>query len=274
MTKRNLSAVVISDTHLGTYGCHAKELLQYLKSINPKILILNGDIIDIWNFKKNYFPNKHKKVLREILKMSEEGTQVYYLTGNHDELFRRYSGMRLGNICIDDKLVIDLNGNKTWIFHGDIFDASTKGTARILAKLGGKGYDLLILLNRSINNILHFFGKERISFSKRVKASVKKAVKWISNFEQIAAELAIEQNYDTVICGHIHQPQSTLITNANGSVHYLNSGDWVENCTALEYNFNAWTLFSFFDDAHMFEEEDDDEELTKKYKKEKLQKFR
>ena len=243
MSKRKLEIVVISDTHLGTYGCHANELLQYLKGIDPDILVLNGDIIDIWNFSKSYFPKSHMHVLRQILKMAENGTKTYYITGNHDEALRKYSGTQLGNFILDDKLILDLEGQKIWIFHGDVFDATTKGWARIIAKLGGKGYDILILLNRLINDVLKYFGKEKISFSKRVKKSVKKAVSWINNFEETASILAIDQKYNVVICGHIHQPQDKTIETPEGNVRYLNSGDWVENCTALEYENGQWSIY-------------------------------
>ena len=248
MSKRHIELVVLSDLHLGTYGCHANQLLDYLKSIDPQTLILNGDIIDIWNFSKNYFPKSHMQVLRQILKMTEKGTTTYYITGNHDEALRKYSGLKIGKFHLEDKLILNLDGKKTWIFHGDIFDATTKGWAKILAKLGGKGYDVLIWTNRLINDILHYFGKEKISLSKRVKSGVKKAVQWISNFETIAAELAIDQHFDTVICGHIHQPQQRIIESNNGNVLYLNSGDWVENCTALEYNNGSWTLYKHSED--------------------------
>lgn len=243
MAKRKIKLAIISDTHLGTYGCHANELLQYLKSIEPEILVLNGDIIDIWNLSKRYFPKGHIQVLRHILKMTEQGTKTYYITGNHDEALRKYSGIRLGNFILDDKLILDLDGQKVWIFHGDIFDATTKGWAHILAKLGGKGYDILIWTNRLINHILKYVGREKVSFSKKIKSGVKKAVKWISNFEDTAAQLAIDQKFDTVICSHIHQPQDRTIQLDNGKIKYLNSGDWVENCTALEYHNLTWSLY-------------------------------
>ncbi len=243
MVKRKVDILVISDTHLGTYGCHADQLHDYLKSIDTKILILNGDIIDIWNFSKSYFPKSHMQVLRQILKMTEKGTKTYYITGNHDEALRKYSGTVLGNLVLDDKLILDIDGKKIWVFHGDIFDATTQGWARIIAKLGGKGYDILIWINRLVNHILQYFGKEKISLSKRVKSGVKKAVSWISNFESTAATLAIDQNFDIVICGHIHQPQNKWVYSDHGRVLYLNSGDWVENCTALEYSDNNWTLY-------------------------------
>jgi UDP-2,3-diacylglucosamine pyrophosphatase LpxH len=243
--KREIPLVVISDVHLGTYGCQAKELVNYLKSIRPKTLVLNGDIVDMWSFSKNYFPASHMNVLRQILKMSNQGTRVIYITGNHDETLRKYSDLILGNFELVDKLILDLDGKKTWIFHGDVFDSSTKGYAKILAKLGGKGYDLLILINSLINWIRVLLGKEKRSFSKMIKDSVKKAVAFVSNFETTAAEIAIEKKYSYVVCGHIHKPQMKEIQNENGKVLYLNSGDWVENLTALEYNKKKWSIYHY-----------------------------
>ena len=243
--KRKIPLVVISDVHLGTYGCQAKELLHYLKSIQPQTLVLNGDIIDIWSFSKSYFPASHMDVLRQIIKMSSLGTRVVYSTGNHDETLRKYSDIILGNFELADKLILDLDGKKTWIFHGDVFDSSTKGYAKILAKLGGKGYDLLILMNSFINWILVLLGKEKRSYSKMIKDSVKKAVAFISDFETTAAEIAIEKNYSYVVCGHIHKPQMKEIQNEHGKVMYLNSGDWIENLTALEYKKEKWRIYKY-----------------------------
>ena len=243
--KRKIPLVVISDVHLGTYGCHAKELLHYLKSINPKTLVLNGDIIDMWSFSKRYFPAAHMEVLRYIIKMSNSGTRVVYITGNHDEALRKYSDFILGNLELVDKLILDLDGKKTWIFHGDVFDSSTKGYAKFLAKLGGKGYDLLILINSIVNWILVSLGREKRSFSKAIKNSVKKAVAFVSNFETTAAEIAIEKNYSYVVCGHIHMPQKKIVKTNQGQVMYLNSGDWVENLTALEYKNEKWKIFYY-----------------------------
>lgn len=243
--KRGIHLVVISDVHLGTYGCQAKELVNYLKSINPKTLVLNGDIIDMWSFSKSYFPASHMNVLRQILKMSNQGTRVIYITGNHDETLRKYSDLILGNFELVDKLILELDGKKTWIFHGDVFDSSTKGYAKFLAKLGGKGYDLLILINSFINWVRLILGKEKRSYSKMIKDSVKKAVAFVSDFESTAAEIAIEKNYSYVVCGHIHKPQMKEIKNEHGKVMYLNSGDWVENLTALEYNKKKWSIYQY-----------------------------
>ncbi|MCU0388139.1 MAG: UDP-2,3-diacylglucosamine diphosphatase [Chitinophagaceae bacterium] len=251
MQKRSPEVVVISDVHLGTYGCHAAELLHYLRSINPRLLVINGDFIDIWNFSKRYFPASHLEVIKEVMHMVSNGTRVIYITGNHDELLRKYSDMQLGNFTITDKVVMEINGKMVWIFHGDVFDSTTKGSAKMLAKLGGHGYDLLILINRMVNWTLELFGREKMSFSKKVKNGVKKAVKWIGDFEQTAAELAIEKDYDYVICGHIHQPQQRIIETAKGKVTYLNSGDWVENLTSLEYEHGEWKIQTF--DTKAFE---------------------
>jgi UDP-2,3-diacylglucosamine pyrophosphatase LpxH len=245
MNKRELDIAVISDTHLGTYGCHSTELVNYLRSIHPKLLVLNGDIIDIWQFRKHYFPASHMQVVKEIFAHLARGTKIVYITGNHDESLRRYSGLKLGNFQLVDKLILDIDGNKTWIFHGDVFDATTKGSAKIIAKLGGHGYDLLILFNSAINWLLKLFGREKMSLSKKVKNSVKKAVKWIGDFEQTAAELAIENEYSHVICGHIHQPQIRNITTEKGEVVYMNSGDWIENLTTLEYVNKKWGIYHF-----------------------------
>ena len=245
MEKRPVEVVVISDLHLGTYGCNAFEIVNYLRSIDPQILILNGDIIDGWQFSKNYFPPSHMQVIKEIMSLASTGTRVIYITGNHDEMLRRYSDLHFGNFQLTDKIVMNLNGKITWIFHGDVFDLTTKGGAKFIAKLGGHGYDLLILLNRFINWGLKLFGQEKVSLSKRVKNTVKEAVSFITNFEQTAAELAIEKKYDYVICGHIHQPQKRVVETKDGKVTYMNSGDWIENLTALEYNDNEWSIYHY-----------------------------
>ncbi len=245
MERRAIDVVVISDVHLGTYGCHATELLTYLQSISPQILILNGDIIDGWQFSKRYFPTAHMAVIKEILNFITNGTRVIYITGNHDEMLRRYSGLSMGSFILADKFLLEIDGKKIWVFHGDVFDHSTKGWAKVLAKLGGHGYDLLILLNRFVNFISKTLGGEKISLSKKVKNSVKKAIAFINNFENTVAEIAIEKNYDYVICGHIHQPENRIIETEKGQVTYLNSGDWIENLSALEYNNKKWNIFYY-----------------------------
>jgi UDP-2,3-diacylglucosamine pyrophosphatase LpxH len=243
---RKLDIAVISDVHLGTYGCHAKELLNYLKSIKPKTLILNGDFIDIWQFSKRYWPKSHMKVVKYILKLISKGVKVYYVTGNHDEMLRKFEGFKLGSFQIVNKLLLDLEGGeKAWIFHGDVFDVTMKHS-KWLARLGAFGYDTLILLNRLVNYVSErIFKKGKVSLSKKIKNSVKKAVSYINDFEQTAAEIGIFNKYNYVICGHIHQPQMRNITTAQGSIVYLNSGDWIENLTALEYSKGTWQLYHY-----------------------------
>ena len=242
--KRKLEVAVISDVHLGTYGCHAKHLLTYLNSIEPKKLVLNGDIIDIWQFSKRYFPKPHLKVIKKIMTMASNGVEVIYITGNHDEMLRKFSNTTIGNISIVDKAVLKLDGKRAWFFHGDVFDISIQN-AKWLAKLGGYGYDFLILLNRMVNWYLEKRGKERYSLSKKIKNGVKGAVKYIKDYETVISDLAIENGYDYVICGHIHQPKMVYKENKLGQTMYLNSGDWVENFTALEYQFKRWKIYNF-----------------------------
>ncbi|MEP0134033.1 MAG: UDP-2,3-diacylglucosamine diphosphatase [Eudoraea sp.] len=244
MKKRNIDVVVISDVHLGTFGCHAEELMAYLSSIKPKKLILNGDIIDIWQFNQHYFPASHLRILKKIISMASKGTEVIYITGNHDEMLRKFSNTYVGNFSIHDKLVLNLDGKKAWFFHGDVFDISILH-AKWLAKLGGYGYDILLRLNRLINWFLTKLGKEKYSLAKKIKNSVKKAIKYIDNFERTAIETAIAKGYDYVICGHIHQPKKEILETKNGKCTYLNSGDWVENLTALEYSFKRWKIYNY-----------------------------
>ena len=243
-TRRKIEIAVISDVHLGTYGCHAKQLLTYLNSISPKKLILNGDIIDIWQFKKRYFPKSHLRVIKKIMDMASDGVEIIYITGNHDEMLRKFSDLHVGNISIVDKVVLELDGKKAWFFHGDVFDVSIQN-AKWLAKLGGYGYDVLILINRFVNWSLEKMGREKYSLSKKIKNSVKGAIKYISDFEKVASDLAIEKGYDYVICGHIHQPKMLVRENKFGKTTYLNSGDWVENFTALEYQFKRWKIYNY-----------------------------
>ena len=247
--KRKIDVVVISDVHLGTYGCHAKELLQYMKSIKPRKVILNGDIIDIWQFSKRYWPKSHMQIVKQITNWIVQGVPVYYVTGNHDEMLRKFVGFHMASFKVVNKVVLRLDGKKAWFFHGDVFDI-TMQYSKWLAKLGAIGYDLLILLNRAVNYVYQKLGKGSVSMSKKIKNSVKGAVKFINDFEVTAAEIAISNRFDYVVCGHIHQPEIRPIHHQKGSVLYLNSGDWVENLTALEYYEGAWHLYQYHSDKH------------------------
>lgn len=247
--KREVELVIISDVHLGTYGCHSEELHRYLKSIKPKRIILNGDIIDMWQFSKRYWPKSHMRVVKHITGLITKGVKVTYLTGNHDEMLRKFAGFRLGSFQIANKKVVSLNGKSAWIFHGDVFDVTMR-YSKWLAKLGAIGYDTLILINSFVNFVLNLFGREKISLSRRVKDSVKQAVKFINDFEKTAADIAISNGYDFVICGHIHHPEIKKIKTDKGEVTYLNSGDWIENLTSLEYNQGHWQIYHYQEDIH------------------------
>jgi UDP-2,3-diacylglucosamine pyrophosphatase LpxH len=260
--KRKVDILVLSDIHLGTYGCHAKELLHYLKSVKPKTVILNGDIIDIWQFSKRYWPKSHMKVVKHLMGWMSKGIKIYYIPGNHDEMLRKFAGWKLGSLRIVNKVVLELdNEEKAWFFHGDVFDV-TMQHSKWLAKLGAVGYDTLILINRFVNFISEkIFNRGKISLSKKIKNSVKSAVKFINSFENTAADIGISNQYQYVVCGHIHHPEMREINTAEGKIMYLNSGDWIENLTSLEYNNGEWKIYRF-DPSEMVasnvkEEEDD-----------------
>lgn len=261
LPKRKVEVAIISDVHLGTYGCHAAELVKYLKSIKPETLVLNGDIIDIWQFSKSYFPKEHMQVIKQITGMIAKGVKVYYVTGNHDEMMRKFEGFELGSFKIVNKIVLHLEAGRAWIFHGDVFDVTMKHT-KWIAKLGGQGYDLLIVFNRFINRILEKTGREKISLSKKIKDSVKGAVKHANNFEVTAAEIGISNEYNFVVCGHIHKPEIRDIKTDKGNITYLNSGDWVENLTALEYNNAEWSIYHYNDDKIAQNNNDKEDELS------------
>jgi UDP-2,3-diacylglucosamine pyrophosphatase LpxH len=247
--RREIDLVVISDIHLGTYGCHARELHNYFQHIKPATLVLNGDIIDFWQFSKRYWPKHHMKVVKDVFNMASKGTRVYYITGNHDETLRRFAGLRMGNIEIVNKLELELNGIKTWFFHGDVFDVIMQHS-RWLEKMGAVGYDSLILLNVFVNYISRILGRGKVSLSKRIKENVKTAVKFMGKFEQTAASLALQKGYKGIVCGHIHQPEIKEIqVTGSEKIMYLNSGDWVENLTSLEFHQGNWTIYHHTDDA-------------------------
>ena len=261
--KRLIEVLVISDIHLGTYGCQSKALLNYLKSVDPKIIILNGDIIDIWQFNKRYFPKSHMKIIKYFLNLIQDGKTIYYLTGNHDEMLRKFNGFELKNFKILNKKVINLNGHQAWFFHGDVFDL-TMQYSKWLTRLGAIGYDALILINSALNFILSRLGRPRYSLSKKVKNSVKGAVKYINKFEETVVGIAFERKYKFVICGHIHQPAIKKYSIKNKNIIYLNSGDWVENLTSLEYHNKKWTIYQH--DNNHYEEElvNDESDLSAK----------
>jgi UDP-2,3-diacylglucosamine pyrophosphatase LpxH len=223
------------------------------------MVILNGDIIDIWQFSKSYWPKSHMKVVKHLLGLMSKDIPIYYIPGNHDEMLRKFEGFHLGGLQIENKVIITLpDGKKAWCFHGDVFDV-TMQHSKWLTKLGAVGYDILILINRLVNFFSEkVFQRGKLSLSKKIKNSVKSAVKFINDFEQTAADIAIDNGYDFVVCGHIHQPDIRTIQNNVGSVVYLNSGDWMENLSALEYVDGHWQLYKYETDSIEPDETDDE----------------
>ena len=243
LPKRLIDIAVISDAHLGSYGAKAAELSAYLGSISPDILIMNGDMIDAWQFRKKYFPASHAQAIKEVLAMMAQGTKVFYITGNHDEMMRAYSYLHIGNLVITDKILIQADDKKVWAFHGDAYDTSTSHLPQSVNRLGSKLYHLLIKINDGINFMASIFGAKKMRLSKKLAALSDRAFARGDGFETMAAYMAIKKGYDIVICGHSHKPEIREVSNAFGSTVYMNSGDWVEHCTALEYLAGEWKIY-------------------------------
>ncbi|MCG6189657.1 UDP-2,3-diacylglucosamine diphosphatase [Maribellus maritimus] len=253
---RKLEVSVISDLHLATHGSKPKKVLKYLKSIQPKLLVLNGDIIDSWRFSRNYFPKPHLKVVRYLIKMMEKGVQIIYVSGNHDEFLRKMVPTQIGNLKIVNQYIFESGDTKTWIFHGDIFDKIIHKT-KWLAKLGAAVYGFVSIVNNEINKLLKLFGKQEVQFYNGIK---KRWIKddHLSGFEQQVAHLALLKGYQTVICGHTHVPIEKHIVLNGKRLQYINCGDWVENFTAAEFYHDKWHLFHYngFDDESQSDEQD------------------
>lgn len=243
MTKRKVEIVVISDVHLGTFGSRATELMLYLESVEPEILIINGDLIDIWQFRKRYFPKSHFAILQKILNFTSQGVTTYFLPGNHDDLIRRFGDFSIGNFHVQNELILNINNQKVWFHHGDKYDISVKSQG--LAAFGGYLYEHLILIENGFNRFLKLFKIKSFQIAKKLKMFSKRMSKKSSNFELKAFKEGIENNYDIMICGHVHKPQKRIFKNENGEILYLNSGDWVENLSALEYNNGKWQILDF-----------------------------
>lgn len=255
MEARKLEISVISDLHLATHASKAKSVLKYLKSILPETLVLNGDIIDSWRFSRSYFPKAHLKVVRHIIKLMEKGTKVIYISGNHDEFLRKFSDVTLGNLKICNQITLDMNGEKTWIFHGDIFDHIIH-RAKWLAKFGAASKGLLTVINEMLNVFVKQMGGRELSIYKTIKSTLGKDKSVYTSFEKAVCLAALKRNCQTVICGHTHVPKDKMVLTENSSVRYLNCGDWVEHYTAAEYNNGEWVLHEYVEsDEEIIHEE-------------------
>lgn len=245
---RKVDILVLSDLHLGTNQCRAGRLYKYLKSVKPKMLILNGDIIDFWLLDLKKWPKKHTKVLGYFFNLMMDNVPIYYLPGNHDDYLKQFDGFEFHNFKLQNELILDLDGKKTWFMHGDKNDKSVNGTKRNLAIRAGKAFDSFVGFNRFINGWENFLGvKDRTNFSKSIKDKTKSAIKKNNDFEQQYIEEAAKDGVDTLVCGHVHRPGITKVSAMfnKKDIDYLNSGDWTENCTSLEYANGKWTLYRY-----------------------------
>ncbi len=235
---RKYRTIWISDVHLGTPGCKAEHLVDFLKYTECENLYLVGDIIDGWKLQGGwYWPQEHTNVVRKVLTKSKRGTKVTYVTGNHDEFLRKFVGfgLAIGNIrIVNEQVHTTADGRRLLVTHGDAFDVITR-YHRWIALIGDTAYDLTMRANDGFNRVRRLFGMRYWSLSAFAKKSVKNAVNIVSEFENSVAHECHRRGLDGVVCGHIHHAE---IRDIEG-VQYLNSGDWVESCTALVEDFNG-----------------------------------
>ncbi|MFN7428703.1 MAG: UDP-2,3-diacylglucosamine diphosphatase [bacterium] len=228
--ERTYRTVWISDLHLGTPGCEAAALLDFLRTTECETLYLVGDIIDGWQLRRNwYWPQAHNDVVQKILRKARKGTRVIFIPGNHDEFARRYVAHNFGGVdVVDDCVHVTADGRRLWITHGDLFDGVVQ-CARWLALLGDTSYTLILRLNRWFNRLRARLGLPYWSLSSYLKLRVKRAVSYVSDFEHALAREAHRRGVHGVVCGHIHHAEIREIE----GILYCNDGDWVESLTAL-----------------------------------------
>lgn len=227
---RRYRTIWLSDIHLGTAGCQAEYLLDFLKHHDSEKLYLVGDIIDGWQLRRGwYWPRSHNDVVQKILRKARKGTEVIYVPGNHDELVRQFDGLAFGDIVVrEDAIHITADGRRLWVVHGDLFDGVVQH-ARWLAYLGDSLYTVILVLNRHFNSIRARLGFPYWSLSQYLKHQVKNAVSYIGDFERAMVAEARRRGCDGVVCGHIHKAE---IRELDGQL-YCNDGDWVESLSAL-----------------------------------------
>ena len=227
---RRHRTIFISDTHLGTPGCKAEALANFLAHNECDTLFLVGDIVDGWQLKRRWFwTEAQQRVVNEILRKVDNGTRVIFVPGNHDEFARHYAGRLFGGIEITNEAIHETaDGRRLWVLHGDRFDGVIH-YARWLAHIGDRAYGMALKLNDLLFTVRKRLGLPYWSLSAWLKHKVKNAVEYISRFEETVAREASARGVDGVVCGHIHHAEIRRI----GDVLYLNDGDWVESCSAL-----------------------------------------
>lgn len=223
-------AIWISDMHLGTPGCKAEFLLDFLRHNESDQLYLVGDVIDGWQLRKGwYWKQSHNDVVQKVLRKARKGTEVTYIAGNHDEMLRQFIGLAFGDIkIVNETCHTMLDGRRLWVTHGDLFDGVIQH-AKWLAYLGDSAYTLALALNDRLNYMRHRFGMSYWSLSQYLKYKVKNAVSYITAFEEALTTEARRKGFDGVVCGHIHRPEIREID----GILYCNDGDWVESLSAL-----------------------------------------
>lgn len=229
---------IISDLHLGSKASRRDDIIEFLSNLKTKTLILNGDIIDGWSLQRgSKWTKKDTKIIRKLMKMSENGVEVVWIRGNHDEFLKNFIPFKIGSFKIVEDYILDVDGVKHYVFHGDVLDVFiTK--IKWLSYIGSIGYDLSLWLNRWYNRWRKWRGLPYYSISKDIKNSFKQATNFINDFEGNAIKLARLKNCSIAICGHIHQPDL--------KDSYFNSGDWCENSTALVKKKNkTWEIVDF-----------------------------
>ena len=230
---RRFRALFLSDIHLGTRGCQAEMLLEFLRCHEAEMIYLVGDIIDGWRLKRGwYWPQAHNDVVQKLLRKGRKGTEILYIPGNHDEFLRGYVDHGFGSVTLAERVIHEgIDGRRYLILHGDEFDVVVRH-ARFLAMLGDWAYDLALWLNTHLNGVRRRLGLDYWSLSAWAKLKVKNAVNFIGEFEKVVAAEARAVGAEGVICGHIHH----AVMHDDYGVRYINTGDWVESCTAVAEN--------------------------------------
>ncbi len=241
MDRRKVEIAIISDVHLGAPGCHAHELLQYLRSIHPKKLVLSGGFFDNKSIKKRSLPSKHLAVLQQVMSMAFHDTKVYYIAG-HDDMLKKFTALKPGNITVKKKLVLQIDRKRYLITHGDLLDASHH-LWRWFAKMSHQAFKWRTRKNRLLDSLRKRFVMISLFESRKINDKIENNSERIAAFMQAVSRLATKQNYDCVISGNVHMPPIYPIPGTE--VIYVNSSSWKQKLTSLEYRNKKWSRYTF-----------------------------
>ncbi len=246
---RMFRSIFISDVHLGSKAAKAEFLIDFLRHHDADTIFLVGDIVDGWRLRRSWhWPQAHNDVVQKLLRKARKGSSITYIAGNHDEFARQFQGVHFGGIVVADRAIHETaDGRRMLVIHGDQFDTVVHN-ARWLAYFGDYAYDTAMLINRGVSRFRKVFGMPYWSFSSWAKVKVKKAVNFIGSFQNVLTEEARRSEVDGVICGHIHHAAIETVDD----VQYINTGDWVESCTAVVEHFDG--RFEILHWAHVMPE--------------------